>query len=70
VDSIANKLNDHLAHWEERDEWFNLDNITVPYKEVWHGSRFRELSFFWDEERERELFANLLPKLFEHNITG
>ena len=52
VDSIANKLNDHLAHWEERDEWFNLDNITVPYKEVWHGSRFRELSFFWDEERE------------------
>jgi hypothetical protein len=70
VDSIANKLNDHLAHWEERDEWFNLDNITVPYKEVWHGSRFCELSFFWDEERERELFANLLPKLFEHNITG
>ena len=55
--SSASRLNDHLAHWEERDDWFNIDDITVPHKEVWHGSRFRDLSFFWDEDAESFLPA-------------
>jgi hypothetical protein len=52
VFSSVSKIHDHMAHWEERDNWFNIEDITVPYKEVWHGSRFRDLSMFWDEERE------------------
>ena len=52
VFSSASKFTDHMAHWEEREDWFNINDITVPYKEVWHGSRFRDLSFFWDEEVE------------------
>ncbi len=50
--SSVDRLNDHLAHWEERDDWFNIEDIMVPYKEVWHGSRFRDLSFSWDEDAE------------------
>ena len=46
------KVCQHLAHWENRAEWFNKQNIEVPFKEVWHGSRFRDLSYFWDEDKE------------------
>ena len=48
LDSIflsKQKIIDHFQHWNEKDEWFNLDNITVPLKEIWHGSRFRELLY-------------------------
>ena len=43
-----------MAHWKEREDWFKTDNraVPVPYKETWHGSRFRDLSYFWDEETE------------------
>ena len=47
-----NKIHNHLAHWEEKVDWFNKENITVPLKEVWHGARFCELSYFWDELKE------------------
>ena len=46
------KIHNHLAHWEERVDWFNKENITVPLKEVWHGARFCELSYFWGELKE------------------
>ena len=48
----------HLAHWKHQDEWFRQDSIAVPYKELWHGNRFRELSYFFDEYNEY-----LLPSL-------
>ena len=41
-----------MAPWADRDEWFNKDRLTVPYSELWHGSRFRELSYFFDEYNE------------------
>ena len=42
----------HTAHWRERDEWFKKSQLAVPRKELWHGDRFRELSYFWDEDSE------------------
>ena len=56
-------MRNHLAHWEERHEWINVDDLNVPYKEVWHGSRFRELSYFWDEEAET-LMPTCCPNCF------
>ena len=50
----------HLAHWEEKDDWFNVGHITVPYKEIWHGSRFRELSYFWDEQKYKSFSSHFL----------
>jgi hypothetical protein len=32
VFSSVSKIHDHMAHWEERDNWFNIEDITVPYK--------------------------------------
>lgn len=42
----------HLAHWRERDEWFGGKPEDVSLKEIWHGQRFADLSFFWDTETE------------------
>ena len=49
------KIKKHLAHWEDKDEWLNKNVINVPYKELWHGARFRELSYFWDDTKETAL---------------
>ena len=35
-----------LAHWKDRDTW--LRGGASVLREVWHGSRFKELSWFWD----------------------
>ena len=51
------KLKDHLAHWEERGTWFKKENIAVAYKEVWDGSRFRDLHLFWNEGNQHCLPA-------------
>ena len=51
-----------LAHWKECDHWLqrerevsNSDSWGYPYKkEVWDGTRFEELSYFWDQEKVQE----------------
>ena len=47
-----NTVKDHLAHWEHKGEWLNKENLDTNYKELWHGARFRELSYFWDDAVE------------------
>lgn len=46
----------HLAHWEERNEWLGGKPDNVNFKEIWHGQRFADLSYFWDPDTE-----SLLP---------
>ena len=43
-----------MAHWEQTDEWFNRQNDYQPpsQSELWHGRRFRELSWFWDSSKQ------------------
>lgn len=43
-----------MAHWHSRSEWLNkpIDYEPHSYSELWHGSRFRELSYFWDRDQE------------------
>ena len=36
------------AHLKEKDHWINEQNICDVKKELWDGSRFSELSWFWD----------------------
>jgi hypothetical protein len=42
-----NTIIDHLEHWKNKEEWIE-DDQEVKYKEIWHGERFKELSYFWD----------------------
>lgn len=44
--------NAHLAHWRENCEWFGGKQDDVNYKEIWHGQRFADLSYFWDADCE------------------
>ena len=39
-----------MAHWNDRDQWFgkSADYDHPGVTELWHGSRFRELSWFWN----------------------
>ena len=47
--STAEKCKRLLGHWEDKNEWFNKNpEEDINLIELWHGSRFRELSFFWD----------------------
>lgn len=48
-----------LAHWNAREKWFNLPCEQQPdiFSEIWHGSRFGDLSYFWDSSQE-----TLLPQ--------
>ena len=51
----------HMQHWKEKDQWFNQGEATTNRKEIWHGSRFIELSYFWDSTKETSppsLFPN------------
>ena len=43
---------EHLAHWKNHDEWFGGKPDGIKYKEIWHGQRFSELSYFWDDQTE------------------
>lgn len=36
-----------IQHWEHRDQWLGTTESAM-YSELWHGQRFRELSWFWD----------------------
>jgi hypothetical protein len=47
-----NNIIDHLAHWKDKEHWMNRDQTGVPYKEIWDGERYRELSYFWDASKE------------------
>ena len=38
--------NAHFAHWRENYEWFGGKQDDVNYKEIWHGQRFADLSYF------------------------
>lgn len=40
------------AHWREKDHWFYSQEPYYPLKEVWDGTRFAELSYFFDKEKE------------------
>lgn len=60
---------DMLAHWRSKDVWFNSDGPTFPLKELWDGSRFKQLKWFWDPNcswplphkcKECKQFINLL----------
>ena len=48
-----------MSHWLDRDSWFNIPvhSTLANQTEVWHGSRFRELSYFWDNAKK-----SLLPE--------
>ncbi|XP_068739381.1 uncharacterized protein [Montipora capricornis] len=45
----------HMAHWKEKDQWLNQDGATTNCKQIWHGLRFKELSYFWDHVKETPL---------------
>jgi hypothetical protein len=36
------------SHWKEKDHWIQVDGGYSIKKEIWDGSRFCELSWFWD----------------------
>jgi len=41
------------SHWKQRDHWMHDSNEHTHVKnEVWDGSRFAELSWFWNPEEE------------------
>ena len=38
--------------WDEKDHWLDHEGPWFPLKEVWDGSRFSEVSWFWDPDSE------------------
>ena len=46
---FCNKM---TAHWREKDHWLNNAGGYAIKKELWDGSRFAELSWFWDPKSE------------------
>ena len=48
-------IQNNMAHWEDRDNWFNKDTPECPRKELWHGQRFLQLSYFFDQNKESPL---------------
>ena len=51
---------DHLVHWKESDQWLGGKPDGIPFKEIWHGQRFSDLSYFWDSDKET-LFPTCCP---------
>ena len=49
-----------MSHWNERGDWLNQGQCDTQ-TELWHGERFRELSWFWNPEEEYTL-----PELCPH----
>ena len=49
----TNQCDRLMAHWTERDHWLNKDeDYQHPgQSELWHGERFRSLSWFWDSDK-------------------
>lgn len=60
-----------MAHWSSRDQWFNrsVEHEHPGQSELWHGSRFRELSWYWnpDESYEEVFFRSIIPGVCEEN---
>lgn len=50
--SDVNMCRKMLAHWVNRDNWISGTGSNFLLKEVWDGSRFNELSWFWNPESE------------------
>lgn len=46
-----------LSHWRDKDEWLNTTCEPAKISELWHGERWRDLSYFWDPSIE-----TLLPE--------
>ena len=40
-----------MKHWKNKAEWLHCEEPAF-YSEVWHGERFRQLSWFWDPDSE------------------
>lgn len=43
------------AHWTDRKNWLYdtaAESNHKTYNEIWDGSRFHDLSWFWDPEAE------------------
>ena len=51
-----------MDHWHEKEDWLNKPlNFETIQSELWHGQRFREMSWFWDPTNEY-----LLPERCPH----
>ena len=46
-----------MAHWDERDSWLDRCSTYEHHgmTELWHGEQFRELSWFWNSQKEYTL---------------
>lgn len=45
-----------MAHWRDRSEWMSETACTdVVQTELWHGERFKELSWFWNPDKQYTL---------------
>ena len=42
---FCNKI---IAHWREKDHWLKTEHEHFKMCEIWDGSRFAELAWFWD----------------------
>ena len=40
-----------LSHWRNKEIWINSEGPSYPLKEIWDGSRFKEVSWFWDPRK-------------------
>lgn len=47
-----------IGHWEEKGHWLQGQGPNFTLKEVWDGSRFNELNWFWNPESEWMLPVN------------
>ena len=50
-ESVINRM----QHWENKDNWFQVNQSVWPKREIWDGERFQELSYFWDQDNEFQL---------------
>lgn len=39
-----------LGHWINKEAWIRGEGVNDVLKEVWDGSRFNELTWFWDPD--------------------
>ena len=49
----SQKCKQLMAHWDDKTSWFNLPEETASgsLTELWHGTRFQELAYFWDSNK-------------------
>ena len=58
----ADRCDRLMAHWNDCEQWFGkaVDYDHPGVTELWHGSRFRELSWFWNSD-EKFIFPDWCP---------